>query len=438
VSKEAATVVSGIAAARKAVQLYPPSHPAFKEAMGGFRVGVARATENGPLRLNLHEGHLYQESKMLPEDTIGQAQVADAFESHGIESVSIQPAFGEADAIALLQVLTMRPTPDFNAVDELESRGAKHVSFALLAKGDVESVKEHDEKREADRAMYQRIGSAFKALSTRMVDGKGVDLEDTSRLVAGLIARLAEDQPAILTLATIRGQTDRALFHSLNVMIYAVALGRHLGLPEADLRTVGISALLHDVGKTAFDAEDPHQQEAMRRLHPRVGAEILARLATNDPAPMLVAYEHHMYLNGSGWPEREPGRITHPYSRMIQVADRFENLTSSAEGAEAMTPDRAMVQIMREAGHSLDPLFSRLFAGAIGVFPTGSMVRLSDQSVGLVTRAADPLRPFVRLIYDSKGGELTVPFELDMRDADLRIVEVIDPQGLDVIPADKV
>jgi hypothetical protein len=120
-----------------------------------------------------------------------------------------------------------------------------------------------------------------------------------------------------------------------------------------------------------------------------------------------------------------------------QVANRFENLTHPADDTEPLTPDRAIVQLLREAGKTLDPFFARAFAGALGVFPIGSIVRLSDQTVGVVKRPGeDPLAPVVRLLYDERGFDLEEHPEIDLAAGFVRIVEVVPPEALNIEVSD--
>jgi len=437
-STPAADVVSAVAAARRAVQLYPPAHPAFGEAFAELERAAQAATAEGPLVLNLHLGRIYEGSVVLPDDVHGLDSIAEALESREIESLTFQPGFGRGDAIGLTEVLSLRPGPDLDVEAELRARSVTAVTVSFLADRNSEERKERDRVRQQDRALYQRMLSVLRMLSTRIASGGNADLERTSELVGSVLARLTEDPSVMLGLATMRGATERTLFHSLNVMIYAMALGNRLGLPEDGMTSLGTAALLHDSGKAAFKADDPAQAESMRTMHPQVGAEILQRLALEDPAPMLVAYEHHMQMDGSGFPARPAGYIAHPYSRMVAVADRYENLANPAEDRDALTPDRAIVQILREAGSVLDPFFARLFASALGVFPIGCMVRLSDNSVGVVVRTGDdPLSPVVRLAYDARGAELADPDQLDLATSQVRILEVIAPESLNVEVADK-
>lgn len=437
-SRGVADVVTALAASRRAVQLYPPSHPAFQEALSDLELSVVETAGGNQFVLNLHQGHLYNGSAVIPEDVNGAETVVTMFETRSIESLTFEPSFDAADAIALTEVLSLKPDSSLDMEAELLARDVRSVSVSFLAKPEDDEREERDRVRDSDRALYRHVLGALRSLSEQVSGGSSPDVTRASGLVDGILSRMMDDPAAIMGLATMRGAGERTLFHSLNVMIYTLVLGNKLGLPEEGLSALGTAALLHDVGKAAFDAGDIMQIEAMHRMHPKIGADILQRAALDDPAPMLVAYEHHMHVDGGGFPERPADYIAHPYSRMIAIADRYENLTNEAPGREALTPDRALVQLLRETGSVLDPFFARLFASAMGVFPVGCMVRLSDHSVAVVSAPGeDPLAPVVRLAYDSHGSEPENFTDIDLSSGELRILEVIAPESLNVEVADK-
>jgi HD-GYP domain-containing protein (c-di-GMP phosphodiesterase class II) len=204
-----------------------------------------------------------------------------------------------------------------------------------------------------------------------------------------------------------------------------------LEIPEEGLTALGVCALLHDIGKVAFNRDDPTQEDRVRLLHPRVGAEILARMPEVDQAAMLVAFEHHYRPDGGGWPEMDPGYVAHPYSRSVSIADRYDRLTTAPPEDDGLTPDRAVVQLLRETAGSLDQTFTRVFVREMGAFPVGCLVRLSDQSVGVVCAPGeDPLQPRVRLVYGPDGLALEAKTETDLAGSDLSIVEVVPPANL--------
>jgi putative nucleotidyltransferase with HDIG domain len=431
-------LVTALSGARRAVQLYPPSHPAFQEAIGTLIGAVQDETGAGPLVLNVHQGRLYHESLVLSEDIPGADAVAESFETRHIESMTFAPGFSRGDAVGLVEVLSLRPRPDLDPESELSSRGVASVTLALLADEDAEEREERDRQRSRDRAVYNRLVSALRVVVRRMEEGGGLDIRETTSVMSTVLERMTADPAAVLALATIGGDDPR-LYHALNTMIYAAALGNRMGLPPEGMESLALSALLHDIGKTSFELGDPSQHDAMVRMHSETGAEILQRLALEDPAPMLVAYEHHMYADGSGYPSRSPDYVPHPFSRIITIADRYENLCGGSSAAAAVTPDKGIVRILREAGSLLDPFLARLFASALGVFPVGSLVRLADHSVGVVVRpGADAFAPVVRLSFDPDGNELPHRPDVDLSESEVRIVEVVAPESLNTKVADRI
>lgn len=432
-------LVQALSGARRAVQLYPPTHPSHSEAVGALAAAVNELCAAGPFALNLHAGRLYAGSDVLPGDSPAAASLADTMERHHIESLTFEPGFDSAQASALADVLNLRPSPTLEVESELRSRGVTHLTVAALGVGDEERVvrEERDRKREAGRAMYRQLVTVLRGVNSNVVAGQSPDLEHASAMVGDIMSRLVEDESAVLGMAMMSSKDEATLFHSVNVMIYALTLAVGLGLPDEGLLSLGMAALLHDVGKAAFDRADPEQARAARGLHPKIGAEILARLTDADHTPMLVAYEHHMGSDGSGYPERDTDYVTHPYSRMVAIGDRYEHLTKGDAGV-SLSPDRAVMQLLREAGSSLDPLFVRLFVRALGVFPVGCVVRLSDMSVGVVrSRGADLLTPTVRVLFDADGAELEPPPDIELGEDGRTVVEVLDPATLRLSVADR-
>lgn len=437
-SREAADIVSALAAARKAIQLYPPAHPKFAEALSELVTAARAHTQAGPFVLNVHQGHVYHESVVVDDDVPGAASIAEALESRRIESLSLHAGFGEADALGLTEVLSLKPSPTLDVEQELAARDVSNASVAYLADDEETAREERDRLRQQDRKLYRQLVAVLRSLSSQLAEGGAPALDDAGRLVGSIMGRLMDDQAAVLGMATLRSSNEADLYHSINVMIYSLTLGAVLGLPEQGLASLGVSALLHDIGKSAFDRSDPAQEKAHRLMHPSVGAELLSRLQLDDPAAMLVAYEHHMAPDGGGFPDRPADYVPHPFSRMVAVADRYDNLTKPGGDSPAFTPDKAVARIMAEADGPLDRTFTRLFVKAIGVFPVGCMVRLADMRVGVVSGAGDTaLTPRVRLLYDETGLELAEPTDVDLSEEQLTIVEVVDPADLNVEVAEK-
>lgn len=426
----AVALVASLSGARKVFSLYPPSHPEHAGALSGFVTAAREATLTGPFTLNLHLGRLYQESRVLP-DTPGMRAVAETFEAHKIESLTFLPSFGEADAIALVEVISRRPSADLDIATALDERGVAGVLAQHLAQPDVEEIEKREEQRQFDRALYHRLVNALKRITTQIGPAGSPAFGGTGEIVEGILGRFMEDSAAMLGLATLRDPNESDLFHSVNTMIYSLTIGVGLGLSEEQLNTLGACALVHDIGKLAFDRNDEAQRERVKAMHPRIGAEILVRMPDIERTALLVAYEHHLRPDGRGWPDVEPAYMPHPYSRIVAIADRYDRLTQDPPDGDGLTPDRAVIQLLKETPAALDQTLTRVFVRDMGAFPVGSLVRLSDQSVGVVCAPGkDPLKPKLRLVYGPDGLALETKPDMDLAGSALSIVEVVDPGSL--------
>lgn len=426
----AVALVTSLSGARKVFSLYPASHPEHAAALGGLVQTAREATVAGPFTLNLHLGRLYQESRVLPESP-GMRAVAETFEAHSIESLTFLPAFSEHDALALVEVVSLRPSAELDIATALEERGVSGVIAQHLEKPDAREVEKREEQRQFDRALYHRLVAALRRITTQIGPNGSPSFGGTGEIVEGILARFMEDSAAMLGLATLRDPNESDLFHSVNTMIYSLTIGVGLGLSEEQLNTLGVCALVHDIGKLAFDRNDEVQRQRIKAMHPRIGAEILVRMPDIERTALLVAYEHHLRPDGHGWPEVEPGYMPHPYSRIVAIADRYDRLTQDPPDGEGVTPDRAVIKLLAETPGALDQTLTRVFVRDMGAFPVGSLVRLSDQSVGVVCAPGkDPLQPKVRLVYGPDGLALDPKPDMDLAGSALSIVEVVPPDDL--------
>ncbi|MDI6692079.1 MAG: HD domain-containing protein [Anaerosomatales bacterium] len=430
-TREAIDLVAALSTARRAAHLYPETHPSYAEAIAAFERAVSACVVQGPCTLTVYAGRLYHENAALPWDLPAVRSLTETLESHSVESVTFHPQVAQRELVALLHALSTKPAAGFDLAEELERAGVAGITVGVIADEEREAADERDRRKEQDRALYERLLALMRSLSEQVARRGAPDLDQAGILVEGVLARLMEDSAAVLGLTTIASASEPSLFHAINTMAYSLVMGAELGIPEEGLATLGVSALLHDIGKVAFDLDDPQQMQQAQLLHPTVGAEILSRLQDADRTPMLVAYEHHMGVDGSGYPDREPGYVSHPYSRLVAVADRYDHLVAPRPHGFGLQRDQAVLQVLRESEAGLDPMFARLLAKAFGVFPVGCVVRLSDHSVGVVVAPGpSPLTPRIQVLFEPDGTEAERGRIMEVAGSGLDIVEVIDPKDL--------
>lgn len=432
----AVEIAAALSASRKAVRLYPPEHPTHREAVVALTAAVREAVDVRPVVLNLREGRLYEGSNVITEASPATRALAEAMGVRRVESLTFHMGFTETDATGLSEVLSLKPTPELVVTDELEARNVRAVTVSELEDNLTREAEERDRQREADRSLYRQALRGLKHIAAGLEQHEPVEAFEAGRAVAQLIERGAESRQALLALALMTGHGDPWLFHSMAVMLYSLVVGRDIGLSDEELLALGTAALVHDMGR-APAAELAEGSDRDDRSHPVTGAFALGRFLDDDARSMVVAYQHHMGIDGSGYPSRSDAAPPHPYSRIVAVANRYDNLLRPAPG-EAPRPDQAIAQLLREASSGpLDPVITCVLARAVGVLPIGSVVRLSDHSVGIVREpGSDPLRPLLRMALGQDGTELRPSPDIDLAEDPRSIVEPLAACVLGLDPSE--
>jgi len=162
--------------------------------------------------------------------------------------------------------------------------------------------------------------------------------------------------------------------HSVNVLLYSIALGRHMGLSDEDVIALGNAALLHDVGKSMVDPAilnypgnlSADQREAIKR-HPSYGCEILRKYNVADQVILDVVIHHHEKMDGSGYPDGLKGDQISLFARILAVVDAFDALTTRRPHREAMSTFQALSTMNAEMRTALDPSIFRSLIGMLSV-----------------------------------------------------------------------
>lgn len=199
----------------------------------------------------------------------------------------------------------------------------------------------------------------------------GVALDEVETVIASLSVAMHAEGQLLLPILEFPGQDTANALHAINVALLAMTLGESLGMASHDVHAVGSAGLLHDVGIAGLPEEllarSALTQEERRRIeeHPAIGARmLLARGAVFDLAA-IVAYEHHMRPDGSGFPRLRLPRDMHYVSRLVAVCDVYDALRTPRPWRPAWTPGRALEYLEEGAGTMFDAGLARAFAAMI-------------------------------------------------------------------------
>jgi HD-GYP domain-containing protein (c-di-GMP phosphodiesterase class II) len=255
---------------------------------------------------------------------------------------------------------------------------------------------------------YGRTASAIRLLMQCLHASPRQAAEIAREVVHDTVSALVADQNVVLHLIGQKRGDENAYFHALNVMILALMLGKSEGLDEIELQELGMGALFHDLGKLRVpdavlkkSSERNRVEEDFYRLHTVYGEQIAEETGVMSAGALEILRHHHERADASGFPDGVPSACVSVGARIVAIANRYDNLCNGAESG-GMTPAEALSQMFRKEAKWWDgPLLSR-FIKDLGVYPPGSIVQLSNGTLGLVVAVnhAELLKPGV-LIYDA-------------------------------------
>jgi len=205
-------------------------------------------------------------------------------------------------------------------------------------------------------------------LHEEMLGGGDLPLAEAEAVVRSLSVAMHGDQAMVVPLLRLRRYDEYTTTHSLNVCVLAMALSEWVGLGARDVRSFGVAGLLHDIGKIRIPTDilnkagrlTPEEREVMNQ-HPVEGARIIVDAEENLDLAAVVAYEHHIMLNGGGYPKFDYPRDCHQASKMVHVCDVYDALRTNRPYRAAWAAPKVLQYIEERAGTEFDPETARGF-----------------------------------------------------------------------------
>jgi len=322
-------------------------------------------------------------------------------------------------------------------VKPLEGLEAKKETFTPL---------KEDQRELAQKVFFETIGMV-KEITTNIQGKQYPDVRKLKRLAQKAVHLITEDESILLGLAMIKNYDAYTFNHSVNVSIYALAIGRRLGFSRKTLTELGIAALLHDIGKSKIPKEilnkpaslDEDEWNVMKK-HPLLGVEAflnLKQLGEINPRIVIGIFDHHLKNNLSGYPKLFQKKQMGLFGRIIQLADTYDAMTTPRVYKKApYTPEQALAIMLKERDFNFDPILLKIFIGLVGIYPIGSLVLLNTQELGIVYKTnPDPRwgdRPQLILVArDEKGDAIKELADLTETDDGVHfkrtIIKSLDP-----------
>ena len=302
--------------------------------------------------------------------------------------------------------------------------------FTLKAFDDAAGpLDEAAEMRQRAKRTYEQSVHATQDVMEAVREGHSANIKKLKRVVQGVVDQVLADEAPLVGLTTVRGYHEEPFVHAIDVCILATALGRRIGLSRLQLYQLGFAGLFHDLGMARVPREVVEKtaplsdaEWAIVRAHPWLG--VLALFQVREQADfayrsMLVAYQHHMRRDLTGYPRAlRLGEMSF-YSRIVAVADAYASLTARRQaGGEPLDPAQVLAELLANPGRTLDPVVLKALGAVLGVYPPGTCLVLDTGEVALAVRP-NPLaemaaRPIVRIIRDADGAHQFPGAEVDL------------------------
>lgn len=252
----------------------------------------------------------------------------------------------------------------------------------------------------------QNIEDIFLSASAKDTAPSVQIIQHLDTVVEQLVDSLASEEKALVNINDLKSFDDYTYHHSLSVAVLSIAMGQHLGYTGAELRRLGTSAIMHDIGKTAIPVElirkaaklTPQEFDLIK-THSTAGYNYLAKNHVGDVDIWQGVLYHHERIDGSGYPSGLRCIDIPKWSRIISVADVYDALTSNRPYRRPMQPADAIEYIMGGTGSAFDFDMVTALVRKVDLYPIGSEVELSDGTAGTVVNNGNQMRPIVRL-YD--------------------------------------
>jgi HD-GYP domain-containing protein (c-di-GMP phosphodiesterase class II) len=454
--------VSALHTACQALRLYPYENATVQNGIDDVeRTAAALIAAEGRIEVRVTRDFVFLNEARLRLDMGSIAAISYILASlprHDLGGFDVVAGVTRSEWGAFLSGIVREPAEDEDPYLALRQRldAVPVRSIEAVVRSEAQSEGPEDEAKEDAKRTYFQCVQVAQDVLTDVRLGRAVKVRRVKRAVQSVVDQVIASETSILGMTTLRDYDEYTFTHSVNVCILSVVMGQKVGLERRQLYELGFGALFHDIGKMRIDPEltkktsglTDDEWRAMQE-HPTEGLLSLFSMQGFGEVPlrpMLMAYEHHMKVDLTGYPRSRRPRSPALFSRIVAVCDGFDAATSKRSYQSVpWPPDKVLREMRDNPKRGYDPLLVKVLINAMGVYPVGTLVILDSGELGIVVEpASDPQalhRPIVKLVFDASGLAYADAPQVDLAEVDpatgsprRSVVKTSDPDkyGIDV------
>ncbi len=410
-----------IASGVRAAQLYAADHPLVGRNVEGLQAALKVLHQHLPsIVVGIVGADFVVADTPMTKTSAGMPELIKRLREHDIERISFERGVTRDEVIAFIQAIA-------TLSGKGEAPGERRLNFPHIRIGRLTTDERKSGGISSDMAAIRQLYSsaveaAEVAWESALTEGRP-DAPAALQAVDGLADAVTQNRTALVALTAMRKYDNYTFTHMVNVCILAMGQARALGVDGRLLREFGLSALMHDIGKVRTPKEILNKPDKLTddeftimRKHVVDGAEILRRTPEMPILAPVVAFEHHLRIDGSGYPFGARRDGLNLGTALCSISDVYDAMRSQRAYQQAFPTDRILAVLKRNDGTQFDQHLVRRFVQLLGIYPPGNLVRLSSGEVAVVTKvhAPDPYRPRVRVLFGPDGTRMDLPYDRNL------------------------
>lgn len=276
--------------------------------------------------------------------------------------------------------------------------------------------------------------------------GRKINTHEVKSSVKKMTDSIIRNQDALLALGQIRLKSSYLFDHAINTCVLSLAFAKWKKIDYETVINLGTAALLHDIGETKLDDKLLNlkgrlndQQFVETQKHVEYSVQLLSTNPGIHPLVVKIVQQHHERLDGSGYPNGFKDKEIDPLAQILGLVDIYDSMTAETLYSYATAPTQVLKQLLESDNELFDSLLIKQFIKCIGIYPIGSLVKLSNGCIAIVNEILnhDSLHPNVKVIYNARQEHFIQPIDLKLSELinsneSISIKGCVDPNHLHI------